>query len=44
MFVRFVLRILTGQIANKPDCPVKNRTPDNPICRPLFGEHRAKPI
>jgi len=29
--VRFRLIFLTGQVAKKPDCPVKNRTPGNPI-------------
>ena len=27
--VRFSIIFLTGQIAKTPDCPVKNRTPDN---------------
>jgi len=30
IIVRFSIIFLTGQIAKKPDCPVKNRTPGNP--------------
>ena len=30
LIVRFSIIFLTGQIAKKPDCPVKNRTPGNP--------------
>ena len=30
LIVRFSVIFLTGQIAKKPDCPVKNRTPGNP--------------
>jgi len=31
LIVRFSIIFLTGQIAKKLDCPVKNRTPGNPI-------------
>ena len=31
--VRFGQKILTGHLPKKPDCPVKNRTPGNPICK-----------
>ena len=34
MLVRFDLR-LTGKIAKKPDCPVKNRAAGNPSYRPM---------
>jgi len=30
LIVRFSIIFLTRQIAKKPDCPVKNRTPGNP--------------
>jgi len=30
VLVRFDLHFLTGQIAKKPNCLVKNRTPGNP--------------
>ena len=30
LIVWFSIIFLTGQIAKKPDCPVKNRTPGNP--------------
>jgi len=31
LIVRFSIVFLTGQIAKTLDCPVKNRTPGNPI-------------
>jgi len=34
LIVRFSIIFLTGQIAKKPDCPVKDRTPGNPIQPP----------
>jgi len=30
LIVWFSVIFLTGQIAKKPDCPVKNQTPGNP--------------
>ena len=37
VLVQFDLRFLTGQVAKKLDCPVKNRTPGNPSDNPLLG-------
>ena len=37
LIVQFSVIFLTGQIAKKPDCPVKNRTPGNHKFRGTFA-------
>jgi len=41
VLVRFDLRFLTGQIAKKPDCPVKNRTPGNIINQCVYHTNQS---
>jgi len=36
LIVRFSIIFLTGEIAKKPYCPIKNRTPGNPTCNNML--------